>query len=112
MVDRASEDRKKGERRYCDGSCCNVAGTPEKAFRELAHRTAEGFDFQMDILWSPDGEKKVTCHGSSCDFDDGWVPLDGVDQCDPGHVWSKALGCSASAVAPGGVAVGVQVAGG
>jgi len=71
-----------------------ATGTPEKAFGELAYRTAEGFQFQTDILWTSDGSKKVLCQGKLCQLQSGWIPLDGVDQCHPGEVWPKELGCS------------------
>lgn len=71
-----------------------VTGTPEKAFGELAYRSSEGFEFQTDILWASDGSKKVLCQGSLCQLQSGWIPVDGVDQCSPGEVWSKELGCS------------------
>jgi len=71
-----------------------VTGTVDNAFTELAYRTSEGFQFQANILWTADGEKKVTCNGASCEMSTSWIPLDGVDQCAPGEVWSKMLGCS------------------
>ena len=38
--------------------------------------------------------RQVLCQGKLCQLQSGWIPLDGVDQCHPGEVWSKELGCS------------------
>ena len=43
---------------------------------------------------------QVTCNGASCEMSTSWIPLDGVDQCAPGEVWSKVLGCSRESQRP------------
>ena len=41
--------------------------------------------------------RQVLCQGKLCQLQSGWIPLDGVDQCHPGEVWPKELGCSPGA---------------
>ncbi|CAE7409221.1 Scube3 [Symbiodinium sp. KB8] len=71
-----------------------VTGPAEDAFTVLAHRSAAGFHFLKDVLWSKqDLSQSIPCAAGSCDLAAGWVPADQDSRCAGGKVWSNELGC-------------------
>ena len=85
---------------------CQVVGTFDNAFNELAYRTDAGIEFKEDIVWSPAPSHRLTCNTGVCDFSSGHLPKDRGDSCPDGTVFVTELGCTQC---PEGESLGLAV---